>query len=38
MSKSKGKENELIDRTVFARIIGPGNVPEASVALAHGEH
>jgi hypothetical protein len=38
MSKSKGKENELMDRTVSARIIGPGKVPEASVVLAHGEH
>lgn len=34
------KETKLLtkDRTIFARIIGPGKVPEARVVLEDGEH
>jgi len=34
------RKGELLStgRTVFARIIGPGKVPEASVVLEHGEY
>jgi len=35
--KVKGKPLTK-DRTLFARIIGPGKVPEARVVLKNGEH
>ena len=35
--KVKGKPLTK-DRTLFARIIGPGKVPEARVVLKHEEH
>ena len=38
MECQKKRKRLLLDPTFFARIIGPGNVPEASVVLEYGMH
>ena len=36
--RQKEREKLLMEPTLFARMIGPGNVPEANVVLKYGVH